>query len=72
MPHKLPFRVINATSQDDYHKAVEIGNHKPTSKGWQSANFCLYPQDIVISLEHRSQIKKIQLLSHQYLIGILL
>lgn len=70
MPHKLHFRVANATSQEDYHKAIEISNHTPSSKGWQSAHFCLYPQDIVISLEHRCQIKKIQLLSHQYLIGI--
>lgn len=31
--------------------------------------YCLYPQDIVIQLENRSRLRKIQILSHQYLIG---
>ena len=31
--------------------------------------FCLYPQDIVIQLDKRSRLKKVQVLSHQYLIA---
>jgi centrosomal protein CEP104 len=30
--------------------------------------FCVYPQDIVIQLEKRARVRKIQILSHQYLI----
>ena len=30
--------------------------------------FCIYPQDIVIQLEKRTRVRKIQILSHQYLI----
>lgn len=31
--------------------------------------FCLYPQDIVVQLEKRCRLRKIQILSHQYLVG---
>ena len=31
---------------------------------------CLYPQDMIIQLEKRTRMRKIQILSHQHLIGI--
>ena len=31
--------------------------------------YCLYPQDIVLQLDQRCRLRKIQILSHQYLIG---
>ncbi len=33
------------------------------------ARFCLYPQDIVLQLDRRTRLRKIQILSHQTLIG---
>jgi len=33
--------------------------------------FCVYPQDIIIQLQKQTRIRKIQLLSHQFLIGLL-
>ena len=32
------------------------------------SRFCLYPQDIVVQLEQRVRLRKIQILAHQYLI----
>lgn len=86
MPTKVLFRVIHVSGQDENHKAVELNAHSPTTKGWQSNRyttnhtsyltirthrFCLYPQDIVIRLEKRSRLRKLQILSHQNLIGML-
>ncbi|XP_055864407.1 centrosomal protein of 104 kDa-like isoform X2 [Biomphalaria glabrata] len=68
MPHKLQFKVIHASGQDDIYRASELNHHSPLTKGWQSARFCLYPQDMVIQLETRSRLRKIQILSHQFLI----
>lgn len=68
MPHKLLFKVIHASGQDDIFRASELNHHSPLTKGWQSARFCLYPQDMVIQLEARSRLRKIQILSHQYLV----
>ncbi|KAK6175353.1 hypothetical protein SNE40_013837 [Patella caerulea] len=69
MPYKLPFRVVHVSGQDDNFKASELNTHGPLTKGWQSSRFCLYPQDIVIQLNFRSRLRKIQILAHQYLIS---
>ncbi|XP_061197353.1 centrosomal protein of 104 kDa-like isoform X1 [Saccostrea echinata] len=69
MPRKLPFRVIHVSGQDESYRAAELNYHSPLTKGWQSSRYCLYPQDIVLQLEHRSRLRKIQILSHQYLIA---
>ncbi|RUS82487.1 hypothetical protein EGW08_009750, partial [Elysia chlorotica] len=68
MPHKLVFKVIHASGQDDIFRASELNHHSPLTKGWQCARFCLYPQDIVLQLEQRSRLRKIQILSHQFLV----
>lgn len=68
MPHKLLFKVTHASGQDDICRASELNYHSPLTKGWQSARYCLYPQDIIINLEKRSRIRKIQVLAHQHLI----
>ncbi|XP_050411830.1 centrosomal protein of 104 kDa isoform X3 [Patella vulgata] len=69
MPYKLPFRVVHVSGQDENFKASELNTHGPLTKGWQSSRFCLYPQDIVIQLNFRSRLRKIQILAHQYLIS---
>lgn len=69
MPQKIPFRVIHASSHDDNYQVHELNTHSPLTRGWQSAKYCAYPQDIVIQLDERSQTKKIQILSHQSLIA---
>ncbi|KAL3861939.1 hypothetical protein ACJMK2_007949 [Sinanodonta woodiana] len=69
MPIKLPYRVVHASGQDDAHRVSELNYHSPLTKGWQSSRYCLYPQDIVIQLDNRSRLRKVQVLSHQFLIA---
>lgn len=68
MPHKIPFRVVHVSGQDENFKAVELNSHNPNVRGWHSTRFCLYPQDLVIYLEQKCRLRKIQILSHQFLI----
>lgn len=68
MPSKISFRVAHVSGQDVNYRATELNHHGPLTKGWQSSRFCMYPQDIVLQLNGRARIKKIQILSHQYLI----
>ncbi|XP_070207078.1 centrosomal protein of 104 kDa-like isoform X2 [Littorina saxatilis] len=68
MPRKLEFHVVHASGEDDIHKAGDLNYHGPLAKGWVASRFCLYPQDIVIQLEGRARLRKIQILSHQFLI----
>ncbi|XP_067946532.1 centrosomal protein of 104 kDa-like [Watersipora subatra] len=69
MPEKVAFHVVHVSGQDDNLKATELNTHSPLTRGWSSSRFCLYPQDIVIQLEKRCRIRKVQVLSHQYLIA---
>ncbi|XP_056014610.1 centrosomal protein of 104 kDa-like isoform X6 [Ostrea edulis] len=69
MPRKLPFRVLHVSGQDESYRAAELNYHSPLTKGWQASRYCLYPQDIVLQLENRCRLRKIQILSHQYLIA---
>ncbi|PAA51401.1 hypothetical protein BOX15_Mlig022803g1 [Macrostomum lignano] len=69
MPSKLPIRVVHVSGQDEGYPAIELNRHSPTTRGWVSSRFCLYPQDLVVYLEQRSRIRKVQILSHQYLIA---
>ncbi|XP_008195174.2 centrosomal protein of 104 kDa [Tribolium castaneum] len=68
MPKKIDFALIHVTSEDPKYRAIELNTHGPTVKGWQSAKNCEYPQEIVIQLNKRCCLNKIQILAHQYLI----
>jgi hypothetical protein len=39
MPHKIPFKVIHASGQDENFRAAELNHHNPLTKGWQSAKY---------------------------------
>ena len=36
MPVKIAFRVIEASSEDEGFKALELNVQKPTAEGWRS------------------------------------
>lgn len=42
--------------------------HGPTVRGWRSEKNCDYPQEIVLQLERRCVLNKVQILIHQFLI----
>ena len=66
MSRKLPFEVIHTSGSDDEHPGKELEVQGPASKGWQSARFCVYPQEIILSLNVLCKVVKLQILSHQY------
>lgn len=70
MPKKIHFQVIQASSADEQHPASELNHHGPLVNGWQSSRFSTYPQEIILQLENYVRLRRIQLLSHQCLIGI--
>ena len=48
---------------------MELLNHSPFSRGWQSARYCDYPQEIVMDFGQAVQLSQIQFLSHQFKIS---
>ncbi|CAB4008149.1 Hypothetical predicted protein, partial [Paramuricea clavata] len=68
MAKKVPFKVVHASGSDDGYSAKELEIHSPTTKGWRSSKFCVYPQEIILMLQESMRIRKLQILAHQYLI----
>eukprot|EP00741_Cyanophora_paradoxa_P007756 tig00001206_g7504.t1 len=65
MPGKLKFRVVHATSADEQFPAAELNSHTPQTRGWCSARFCEYPQELVVQLEAPALVQQLQILSHE-------
>lgn len=72
MIRKIQFQVVYSTSADDQHSANELHHHGPYVNGWQSSRHCPYPQELILQFENHVRLKRVQLLSHQYLIGKIL
>ena len=69
MPKKISFETIYSSTADEHHQANELNHHGPFVAGWQSNRHCAYPQELVLQFENYARLKRLQLLSHQYLIG---
>lgn len=54
--------------EDSKYRLTELNFHGPTVKGWRSERNCIYPQEIVLKLEKKCVINKIQILAHQFMI----
>ncbi|XP_050702856.1 centrosomal protein of 104 kDa-like isoform X2 [Eriocheir sinensis] len=68
MPHKLQFHIAHVTSEGESGRARDLLQQGPGARGWVSAPFCTYPQQVIIRLQERSHLSKLQLLAHQHLI----
>ena len=69
MLRKIQFQVVYSTSADNQYPANELQHHGPFVAGWQSNRLCSYPQELILQFENYVRLKRVQLLSHQYLIG---
>jgi centrosomal protein CEP104 len=48
---------------------LNTDKHGPLAVGWLSEKFCHYPIDMIIQFDKKIVLKKVQILSHQYLIA---
>ncbi|XP_063853634.1 centrosomal protein of 104 kDa-like isoform X2 [Scylla paramamosain] len=68
MPHKLLFQIAHVTSEDEGGRARDLLQQGPGARGWASARFCVYPQEVIIKFQERSHLTRLQILAHQHLI----
>ena len=66
---KIPFRIVQVSSQDEDYSVRELLSHTPFSRGWLSSRFCDYPQQLLIEFPKPIKMREIQFLSHQYSIA---
>lgn len=69
MSQKIRFNVVYATGSDDEYSSASLESHGPAVKGWRSERFCVYPQEVILQLPGPVRVRKLQLLSHQFLIA---
>lgn len=70
-PRKINFNVVFVSGEDEVHPSTELNTERqgPLNQGWSSQKFCLFPNDLIIQFERKIVLKKVQLLSHQFLIA---
>eukprot|EP00929_Paragymnodinium_shiwhaense_P035233 TRINITY_DN19049_c0_g2_i2.p1 TRINITY_DN19049_c0_g2~~TRINITY_DN19049_c0_g2_i2.p1 ORF type:complete len:1031 (+),score=209.74 TRINITY_DN19049_c0_g2_i2:87-3095(+) len=62
---KLKYKVVKCTSEDPDHLVQELLSTAPQSGGWQTKQFCEYPQEIGLQFEGLVHLRQVQFLSHQ-------
>ena len=65
----LSYTIAACSSEDEQHPARELQSFHSHSRGWQSAHFCDFPQEVVLRFEGCVTIQQVQLLSHQFKIA---
>ncbi|CAJ1380193.1 unnamed protein product [Effrenium voratum] len=48
---RLKYRIVKCTSEDPEFPGSELLSHSSQTKGWQSARFCDFPQEIGLQFE---------------------
>lgn len=62
---RLKYRIVKCTSEDPEFPVSELLTHSSQTKGWQTARFCDFPQEIGLQFETPVHLRQVQFLSHQ-------
>lgn len=62
---RLKYKIVKCTSEDPEFPSSELLVHSPQTKGWQTARFCDFPQEVVLQFETPVHLRQVQFLSHQ-------
>jgi centrosomal protein CEP104 len=65
----LPYTIAACSSEDEQHPARELQSFHSQSRGWQSAHFCDFPQELMLRFGAIASVQQVQLLSHQFKIA---
>uniref|UniRef100_H2Z821 Centrosomal protein of 104 kDa n=1 Tax=Ciona savignyi TaxID=51511 RepID=H2Z821_CIOSA len=68
MPNKVGYSIVGSTGEAEGYGARNLEHQNPTVPGWQTPRFCVYPQELIIRMNERTNVKKLQLLAHQFMI----
>lgn len=62
---RLKYAILKLSSEDQEFPGSELLAHSSQNKGWQSARFCDFPQEILLGFDQVVHLRQVQFLSHQ-------
>jgi len=62
---RLRYQVVRCTSEDPEYPVSELLAHSSQTRGWQTARFCEFPQEVGLEFEKPVHLRQVQFLSHQ-------
>ena len=66
MPARIGYRVVQVTSEEEGYRGSQLVETGPQAKGWLTAKYCIYPQSVVLALDNRTTVDKLQLLGQPW------
>lgn len=62
---RIKFQVIYCSTFADGYAPQALETQSHNTRGWQSARFCEYPQELVLLFDQIYEVNQFQVLSHQ-------
>mmetsp|Transcript_63886 Transcript_63886/g.207625 ORF Transcript_63886/g.207625 Transcript_63886/m.207625 type:complete len:128 (+) Transcript_63886:242-625(+) len=62
---QLKYRVVKCSSEDPEYPVSELLASSPQTRGWQTARYCEYPQEIGLEFDTPVHLRQVKFLSHQ-------
>lgn len=62
---RLKYRIVRCTSEEPDFPVSELLAHSQQTKGWQTARYCDFPQEVCLQFESPVHLRQVQFLSHQ-------
>ena len=66
MPVRIGYRVVQVTSEEEGYRGSQLVETGPQAKGWLTAKYCIYPQSVVLALDNRTTVDKLQILGQPW------
>ena len=58
--------MVQVTSEEEGYRGSQLMETGPQAKGWLTAKYCIYPQSVVVALDHRTALDKLQILGQPW------
>ena len=66
MPCRKMYRVVDVTIEREGHGGMELLEVGPQAQGWMAAKYCIYKQTIILGLESRTTVEKLQIMGNPW------
>ena len=66
MPARLGYRVVQVSSEEEGYRGSQLVETGPQAKGWLTAKYCIYPQSLVLALDKRTTVDKLQIMGQPW------